>query len=216
MGVTGGYDALASTHSAQGGCSLHSQFPGMVGNEVGDLMAFEVTPHVFNRIEFRCIGWQALNLDPSLGGKDEVANQDTTVDGCPIPDHKYFGWNVPLEMFQELDHLQALDAAGMDLEVESPQGQGPDDREAFPIEGLLQDGCLSAGSPSASPSRAGAQSTFVNKDYGSTLLGGFFLMSGHLTRCHFAMALSSRSMARRSGRWQLKPLAPSNRQTCPG
>jgi hypothetical protein len=30
------------------------------------------------------------------------------------------------------------------------------------------------------------------------------------------MAFSSRSTARRSGLWQLKPLAPINRHTCPG
>ena len=188
----------------------------MVGYKVCDFMGFEVPPHVFDRVEFRRISGQPLHLDSSLGGEDEVANQDASVNGCSIPDHKYFAWNVPLEMLQKLDNLETFDAAGVDLEVESPQGQGSDDREAFPIEGLLQQGRLSAGSPCASPCGAGAQSAFVNKDYGSTLLRGFFLRAGHFTRCHFEMALPSRSMARRSGRWQLKPLAPSNRQTCPG
>ena len=71
---------------------------------------------------------------------------------------------------------------------------------------------LPARSPSAHPGRASAQSAFVDKDDGSPLLPGLFFKAGQSTRCQRRMAFSSRSTARRSGRWQLKPLAPSNRQ----
>ena len=119
-------------------------------------------------------------------------------------------------MAQKLDDLEALDTAGMNLEIESPEGQAPDDRKAFPVERLRQHRSFAAGRPSAGPRGAGAQPAFVNKDDGSPLLPGLFFNAGHSVRCQRRMAFSSRSTARRSGRWQLKPLAPSQRQTCPG
>lgn len=121
--------------------------------------------------------------------------------------------DMPLEVPEKLDHLGAFDAAGVDLEIEPPERQSADDRKAFPVEGLVQHRGLTARRPSANPGRAGAQSTFVDEDDGAMLLAGLFFKAGQSTRFHRRMAFSSRSMARRSGRWQLKPLAPSKRQT---
>jgi len=138
-------------------------------------MGFEVAPHVFHRIEFRRIGGQPLHLDSAFCGKDVITDQRTAVNGRPIPDHQYSPRQVPLEMPQKLDDLKAFNAAGVNLEVEPPQGQAPDDREAFPIEGLLEDGRLSAWRPSARPRRTSTQSAFVNKNDGAALAPGFFL-----------------------------------------
>ena len=123
---------------------------------------------------------------------------------------------MPLQVTEKLDDLKALDASGMNLKVETPEGQSANDREAFPVEGFLEDGSLSARRPGARPCGAGAQSAFVDEDEGAPLLAGLFFKSGQTTRFQRAMAFSSRSTARRSGRWQLKPLAPSKRQTWPG
>lgn len=216
LGVTGGDDAFSPTHTAQGGGGFKAQFPGFGCNQVGNLMRFEVAPHIFHRIEFGRIGWKPLDLYAAAGRENIVTHQHTAVDGCPVPDHQYFSWNVPLQMPQKLDDLEAFDAAGVNLEIKLPEGQTADDREAFPIESLLEDGGLSPQRPRARPCRTGTQATFVNKDDGTALLPRLFFKAGHSTRCHFRMARSSRSTARRSGRWQLKPLAPSKRQTCPG
>ena len=116
-------------------------------------------------------------------------------------------------MAQKLDDLEALDTAGMNLEIESPERQAPDDRKAFPVEGLVQHWSLPTGRPSACPRGAGAQPALVDKDDGSSLLPGLFFNAGQSVRCQRRIAFSSRSTARRSGRWQLKPLAPSKRQT---
>ncbi len=133
-----------------------------------------------------------------------------------IPENEYFAANLPLEVSQKFDDLEAFDAARMNLKVEPPECQAANDREALPVEGLLEDGRLSTRSPGANPCGTGAQSAFIYKDNGSSLLAGFFLMAGHSTRFHFRIAFSFRSTARRSGRWQLKPLAPSSRHTWPG
>ena len=216
LSVTGGDDAFSPSHAAQGGGGFKAQFPGFGYNQVGDLVGFKVAPHIFHRIEFGRIGGKPLDLDSAMGGKDVVPDQPTAVNGSAIPEYQYFPRNVLLQMPQKLDDLVAFNAAGVDLEIEPPEGQTANDREAFPIEGLLEDGGLSTWRPGAHPRRPGTQAAFVNKDDGAALLLCFFFKAGHSTRCHFRMALSSRSTARRSGRWQLNPLAPSNRQTCPG
>jgi hypothetical protein len=41
------------------------------------------------------------------------------VDGSPIPEDQQLARDVPLKLFEELDHLWPFDAAGMDLEVKA-------------------------------------------------------------------------------------------------
>jgi len=176
-------------------------------------MSFEVAPHVFGGIEFRRIGGQPLDLDTAPGGSDIVSDQDAAVNRSPIPENEDLTANMPLEVSQKTDDLGAFNAARLNLEVEPPERQAANDREAFPVEGFLEDGRLPARSPGANPRGTGAQSAFIDENNGSPLLAGFFLMAGQATRFHLRIACSSRSTARRSGRWQLKPLAPSSRHT---
>lgn len=175
-----------------------------------------MTPHVFDRIEFGCIGRKSFDYDASSGRSNVVFDQRTAMDWRPIPQDKHFSWNVTLEMAEKLNHLRAFDAAGMDLEIEAPKGKAANDGKAFPVEGFLKHRGLSARGPSAHAGWTGAQSAFVNKDDDPPLFAGLFFNAGHSTRFQRLMAFLSRSMARRSGLWQLKPLAPSKRQTCPG
>lgn len=216
LGIAGGDDGVSAAHAAQGCRCLQAEFPSLGGDQIGDLMRLEMPPHVFDGIEFGRIGWQPLDLNASPGGGDVVFDQQAAMNGRAIPEDQDFSGNMPLEMFKEFDHLKTFDAAGMDLKEEPPQGQSTDKREAFPVECLLQNGRLSAQRPGARPRRPGAQPAFVNKDNGSVLPARLFFNAGQTSRFQRAIALSSRSMARRSGRWQLKPLAPSNRHTCPG
>ena len=176
-------------------------------------MGLEMPPHILDRIEFGRIGWQPLDAEASPGGGNVVLDQATAMNGCAVPDDQQLSWQVPLEVFQKFNHLEAFDAAGMNLEVETPEGQTADDREAFPIESFVQDRRLPTKCPGAHPRWAGAQSAFVNKDEGAALLPGLFFNVGQPTRFHCRIAFGLRSIARRSGRWQLKPLAPSKRQT---
>ena len=130
-----------------------------------------------------------------------------------IPDDGQLSFDMPLEVAEELNDLWSLDAAGVDLEVEPVQRQPADHREAFPAKGLLDHWRLADRCPCPHPGGACTQSTFVNEDDGSAFCTGFFFIAGHSTRFQRRILVSSRSMARRSGRWQLNPLSPSNRQT---
>lgn len=213
LGVAGGDDRVASAHAAKSGGRLQTEFPSLGGDQIGYLMRLEMSPHILDRIEFGRIGWQPFDLNAFPGGDDVVFDQEAAMNGRAVPENQQFPGNVPLEMLQEFNHLEAFDAAGMDLKEESPKGQGPDDRKAFPVERLVEHRGLSARSPSARPGRAGAQAAFINKDKGSPLSARLFFNAGQTSRCQCRIAFSSRSTARRSGRWQLKPLAPINRHT---
>ena len=176
-------------------------------------MRFEMPPHILDGIEFGRVSRQSCNHDTTLGGGNVIFDQHTAMDRCAIPDDQDFPAQMSLEVVQKLDDLEAFDAAGVNLEIEPPERQAADDRKAFPVEGLVQHRGLPAQGPSACPCWASAQSAFVDKDDGSPLLPGLFFKAGQSVRCQRRIAFSSRSTARRSGRWQLKPLAPSNRQT---
>lgn len=216
LGVAGGDNGVPPAHPAEGRRCLHAQFPGLGRKQIGDLMRLEMPPHIFDGIEFGRIGGQPLDLNAPIGGGNEVFDQKAAMNGSAIPENQNFSGNMPLEVFQELNDLKTFDAAGMDLKQKPPQGQSADDRKAFPVEGLLQNGRLSSPRPGACTGRTGAQPAFVNEDNGLAFPARLFFNAGQTSRCQRAIALSSRSMARRSGRWQLNPLAPSNRHTCPG
>lgn len=176
-------------------------------------MALEVAPEVFHRIEFWSVGWQPFDGHSSTGAGNILSNQPAAVDRRPIPDDQKLPWDVTLQVFEELHDLGALDGALVDLKQTTPQSERPNDREALPIEGLLKHRSLTHWRPGPGPGGARAQALLVNVNDGATLAAGFFFMFGHSTRFQREIFFSLRSIARRAGRWQLKPSAPSNFQT---
>jgi len=179
-------------------------------------MLLAISPDVFDRIEFRCIGWQTLQMDAAVLLSDVFPDQSATVRGQTIPDDCQPAANVQLEVFQKLNHLRGLDAAGEKSEVKIPNGDACYGRKTVPVEGILQHWSLTPRSPGSDPVGSLTQSALVHKNYGSALLERFFLISGQRTRFHCKIAGSSRWVARPTGRWQLQPKERKIRQTCPG
>ena len=213
LAIAGGDDRPATAHPAKCGRGFKTKFPSLRCDQVGNLMCFKMPPHILDRIEFGRVSRQPFDHDSSFGGRHIVFDQQAPVDRCAIPDDQHLAGNMALEMAQKLDDLKTFDAASMDLEIKPPQRQAANDREAFPVEGLVQHWSLPAWCPSACPCGTGAQPAFVDKDDGSPLLPRLFFKAGHPVRDQRRIALSLRSIARRSGCWQLNPLAPSRRQT---
>jgi hypothetical protein len=211
--VTRGDDGGPAAQSAQGGGGFQAQFPSLSGDQVGNFVGFEMAPHVFHRIEFGRIGRQAMDLQTPFCAGNEAFDQGTAMNGRAVPQDENLSGNMPQEVLQKENDLGALDAAGIKLKVEAPKRQSANEGKALPIEGFLQKRGLPAWRPSASPAGARAQAAFVDEDDSLPLAAGFFFRAGHSTCFQRRMAFSSRSTARRSGRWQLKPLAPSSRQT---
>lgn len=120
------------------------------------------------------------------------------------------------EHLEEVDYLRAFDRAGVNTKEDAPQADCPDDRKALPAEGFVEHRGLAAWCPGPHAVRLGADSSLVDKGDQTPFAEGFFLSAGHLWRFHFRIFSSSRSMARRVGRWQLKPIAESTLPTWPG
>jgi len=179
-------------------------------------MLLAISPDIFDRIEFRCIGRQPFQMDAVVLLSDVFPDQSAAVRGQSIPDDGEPAANVLLEVFQKFDHLRCLDAAGEESEVEIPNGDACHGRKTLPVEGILQHRSLASRSPGSDPMWPLAQSAFVHKNYGSMLLKRFFLISGQRIRFHCRIAGSSRWVARPAGRWQLQPKERKIRQTCPG
>ena len=55
-----------------------------------------MTPHVFDRVEFRRVGRQALYQDAPTGAGNVVPNQGAAMDGRAVPQDQAFAWNVAL------------------------------------------------------------------------------------------------------------------------
>jgi hypothetical protein len=138
-------------------------------------MSFEVAPHILDWIEFGRVGGEAFDDHALAGGGDVILDQQTAMDRRPIPKNQNPARDMPLQVLEKFDDLWAFDAAFMDLKVKPPQGQPANDREAFPVEGFVQDGRLPARSPGANTRWASAQPTFIDEDDGSPLAAGFFL-----------------------------------------
>ena len=213
LSIAGGDNGWAAAHAAQGGGGFKAQFPSLGHQQVGNLMGFEVAPHILDGVEFRSVSREAFQNEALAGGGDVMFDQQTAMDGCAIPKDQDFARDMPLQVPEKLNDLWAFDAALVDLKVKPPQRQSANDGKAFPVEGFMEHWSLPARCPSADPRRAGAQPAFIDENDGSSLLAGFFFKAGQPTRCQRRMAFSSRSTALRSGLWQLNPLAPIKRQT---
>lgn len=82
-------------------------------------------------------------------------------------------FEMAMQGLEELHHLRAFDTASVDAKAEALKGDGSDDREAFPVEGLMQHGCLPAWSPNVHTVRPGAQPRLVDEDDGALLPARF-------------------------------------------
>ena len=121
MGIAGGNNQPSAAHSVKCGRGFKAEFLGLSCDQIGNLMRFEMPPHIFDRIEFRCVSRQPFDREVTFGGGHIVFDQHAPVDRCAVPDDQYFPGNVALKMAQKLDDLEAFDATGMNLEIEPPE-----------------------------------------------------------------------------------------------
>src|SRR5208337_4080551 len=112
--------------------SLPAQVGNVFGTEVGQGMAFEMAPDVFDGVEFRGVSRQACQNDVALRPLDIALHHPTAVDGQPIPDHQQSAGNLTTKVAQKLRRLSAFDAAAIEAEVKLPPSDACDDGEFAP------------------------------------------------------------------------------------
>ena len=212
----GFYQGWTATHPPERLAGGPAELGKILRAQIGQFMLLAISPDVFHRVEFRSVSRQILQKDLSTLRRHKLAHQTAAMGGQAIPNNRQLGADVSLKMFEKLDHLRGLDAAGEESEVEIPNGDACHGREALPVEGILQHRSLASRSPGSHPVRPLAQAALVHENYGPVLLERFFFISPQRTRFHCRIAGSSRCVARPTGRWQLQPRERKIRQTCPG
>ena len=195
---------------------MMGELPCLTHQQVADLVFLQMRPDVFRRIEFRSVCGQSLDGDAAFGGCHVLRDQLGAMNRSTVPDDHHWLASVALKHFEEIHHLGRLDGSGVNAEKNPPQADGTDYRQAFPTERFPDDRSLTTGCPRPHPVGLGAYPRLVDENDQTPFTAGFFLMAGHLWRFQWRIFSSSRSMARRDGRWQLKPMAASTLLTWPG
>src|SRR5215472_14222570 len=174
---------------------------------------FPVAPDVFHRIEFRGVGGQLLDRQPTALRCDELFDQFGTMRRQAVPHYQQLAPQVAQQMAEEIDDLSGADGARVQPEVKIQRADASSGRQYFPGEMILQHRGLSAWCPSSQPMRSFAQSALVDEDDGAPLREGFFLIRGQVICFQRLIACSLRSSALPVGRWQLQPSLRRMRQT---
>src|SRR5688572_3895946 len=103
-----------------------AEFPDVLWAEVGQFGFLPVAPQIFDRIDFRGIGREPLDVQP-LGLRFEISGHfTTTMDGSAVPQEEDFTWELAVQGAQEGDDPRAVDGAGVQLEVKVAPGQTGD------------------------------------------------------------------------------------------
>src|SRR5512144_963729 len=126
-------------------------------------------------------------------------DQKTAMGRQSIPNNQQVAAHIAEQVLQKQDYLLTANGFFENLEVEVPQRDAGDHRQSLPVEVMLQDRRLPAGSPCAATMRPLAQSAFVEAEDRAALLFGFFLRAGHRFFFQSSTAASFRSTARPTG-----------------
>ena len=180
MSEAGEDNSWTAPHPAQGGGCFPGQLPGVSHDQASDLMLFELSPEIFDRVKLRRVGRQRLNHKSLVRARHKVFDQFAAVDHGAVPKDQKWAVHMAQECAQELYYLWSLDGTWMNLKVEVPKAESGDERETLPAKGLLDDRGLPARSPSPHPMRTGAQSAFVDENDGAAFARGFFLRLGQV------------------------------------
>src|SRR6185369_4626314 len=206
----------AALAAAQLASSFPAQLRQVFRTEVRQSMTLEMSPNVFDGIEFRSVRRQLRQNEVAGGSFDAGAHCPAAMHRQAIPDHQQLAGNLAAKVAKELHRLAAFDAAAIEAKVKLPPSDTCDDRKFAPRMTENQLRGLSFGCPSADDAGPFRQAAFVHKDEGAAFLQGLFFSAGQVCFFQRAIAGSSRCAAFPAGRWMLQPIRPSSRQTWPG
>ena len=178
-----------------------------------------LVPHALVRVEFGCVRGEGFEAEAPLTTQESPYGL-SLVTAAVVEDHDDEAPKVPHEMAEERGHLDVVEVfARQAPEVQAdPVVPGADrkcrnDRNPLALLVVVEDWGVPSHGPGAAHGRYQEEAAFVEEDnVGAQVLGVFFIR-GHSSLFHRAMRSSSRSNARRSGFWQLKPIPRRIRPT---
>lgn len=213
-GQKGGQLGLGDTPTEEiGGRSESADFVGQhvhqlalrVRTAVGQ-QSFEVIPDALIGVELRGVGRQRHKME-ATGTREQFADRLATVDFAVVQQNDQMSADLAQQMAQEPGDLFALNVVLVELAVKRTVKTPRTDRDTgdgrYTVMTLpvTNDRCLSDRAPGLADSRNQQEARFVDKDDVGRQPCGVFFTAGQTVRFQSAMAVSSRSMARRSGFW---------------
>lgn len=181
----------------------------IVGATVGQA-SLGIRPHCFVGIQLRCVGREELEVEPRIAAT-QLPHGFALVDRGVVEDRDHVAPQVPQKVAEEVADVWLTDVVTMATEVKShPPAHGADrepgdDGQPIVAVAVVDARGLSAGSPGPSKRRNQEEPRLVDEDEVRPPARCVFFTCGQRVRFHPAMRSSSRSSARRSGFWGLRP-----------
>jgi hypothetical protein len=151
-----------------------AEFSRGLGTTIGKLVLLPISQQIFHRLEFRRIGRQPLELNPTVLLGYKTFNQPTSMRWRPVPDHQHILGAVAHQMREKLTDLRPTDATRVQLKIKIPPRDPSHRRKRL----QLKDYCSTSVCPLRRlyPATVGTltQCALINKDYGAVLPLGFF------------------------------------------
>lgn len=209
-------------HGVGGAASAMGEAMKIDGGIVGQRIGLEVSPEVFDGIEFRGVRRQVLQM--RRAGQDALVEELALVGLEAVPDEHDGGAQLALQMLEEIHGALGVDVGiRMQPKVQSESVAGGCDAKGCDGRHLLvtapalsQQWSLPAQTPGAAHQRGHEHAGFVQKDDRRSQARGVFFTRGQSCSIQAWMRCSSRSIARRVGFWGEKPKPCKSRLTWAG
>lgn len=207
--------ALGSARFPQAGKKSAPELRNGVGLAISERVFYRM-PGGFDRIEFGRVGGQFLQMQARISVA-ELMQSLPVVDRGTVPNDD----DLAAQMFEQVPkkvvYLIARDILRMKPEVEPEppafwtDRQTADDRDPGVVVAVVDDRSLTYQRPGTPDGWNQHEAGFVGEDDVRTQPRSVFFTRGQSLRFHCSIRASSRSSARLSGFWQLKPNSCSRR-----
>jgi len=181
----------------------------VVGSTIGQA-GFGIRPHAFIGIEFGGVGREKLEVKPRIAAA-EIPNRFAFVDRRIVEENDHVASQMAQQMAEEVADVGVADVVVMTTKVKPhPPAQGADrqsgdDGEAIVAVVVVDPRGLSARRPGPTKRWDQEEPRLVDEDEVRLPARCVFFTCGQRVCFQRAMRSSSRSSARRSGFWTLKP-----------
>lgn len=205
------------TDAVDGGMDTTTKAREVIDGRVGQGGVIQMIPQGFHGIEFGGVGGQPYGGKPGAVLLQSLLDTSAPVSREPVPHQDHALAAMTPERMEEAHKVRAFDPAGMygqhpseSIGIRCGQDQA-DAGESLPVERFVDDRSLPPRSPCGADRGSLGEAGFVQESQPSVQPAGVFFTRGHSCRTHRAIAASSRSLARRAGRWRLQPSWPKIR-----
>lgn len=176
---TGPQQSLGTTHPSQRTAQVAPQMPTGFMDAIRQV-SFSMGPHMFHRVQFRCIARKTIDMQAWLLSKESF-DLSASVDFSAIPNNEHMSPQMTQQLAQERNYLQSSDIIGMESHVK-PQpsasgrnSQDADNRYFVPPVAVPQDRGLANWSPCPTDVGNQQKSALVEKPQMGTKSFGLFL-----------------------------------------